>query len=97
LAACIEIARNDFTQRIAEKAGVGGFRTKNYLRGAFLWVLIVTFHRAAAGTPNCGHCRARLAAVIEAGITSPVLYFPPPIDFEQAARDAGRHLLAQFL
>jgi alkanesulfonate monooxygenase SsuD/methylene tetrahydromethanopterin reductase-like flavin-dependent oxidoreductase (luciferase family) len=48
-----------------------------------------------AGTAE--HCRARLAAVIEAGITSPVLYFPPPIDFEQAARDAGRHLLAQFL
>jgi alkanesulfonate monooxygenase SsuD/methylene tetrahydromethanopterin reductase-like flavin-dependent oxidoreductase (luciferase family) len=40
---------------------------------------------------------AALAAVIEAGITSPVLYFPPPIDFEQAARDAERHLLAHFL
>jgi hypothetical protein len=27
---------------------------KNYLRGAFLWVLIVTFRRAAAGTPGSG-------------------------------------------
>ena len=36
-----------------KKAGFGAFWTKNYLRGAFLLVLIVTFRRAAAATPFC--------------------------------------------
>ena len=34
-------------QQTTQKPGIGGFWTKNYLRGAFLWVLIVTSHRAA--------------------------------------------------
>jgi hypothetical protein len=50
LAACIEIARNDFTQKIAEKAGIGDFRMKSCPNEAFSGVLVVTLRRAAAVT-----------------------------------------------
>jgi hypothetical protein len=52
LAACIEIARNDFTQEIAEKAEIGDFRMKSCPNEAFSGVLVVTFRRAAAATPT---------------------------------------------
>jgi hypothetical protein len=45
------IARKDFTQQTAQNTVFSRFWMKNYLMGAFLWVLIVTFRRAAAGTP----------------------------------------------
>jgi hypothetical protein len=51
LAACIEIARNDFTQEIAEEAGIGDFRMKSCSNEAFTGVL-VTFRRAAAAIPK---------------------------------------------
>ena len=53
------IARKDFTQQRAQKPGFGRFWMTTYLRGAFLWVLIVTFRRAAAGTPKCGAAQPR--------------------------------------
>jgi hypothetical protein len=52
LAARIEIARNDFTQEIAEKAGIGDFRMKSCPNEAFSGVVGVSFRRAAAATPS---------------------------------------------
>ena len=59
-AAAAMIVRKDFQAADSQKRGLCGLWTKKHLRGAFLWVLIVTFHRAAAGTPLCapGHRRS---------------------------------------
>jgi hypothetical protein len=51
LHAC-HIARHDFPQQTSEKAEIGGFRTKNYPNPVVSGVLRVTFHRAAAATPE---------------------------------------------
>ena len=51
LAARIEIAGNDFTQEIAEKAGIGDFRMKSCPNEAFSGVVGVSFRRAAAAIP----------------------------------------------
>ncbi len=50
---------------------------------------------AIAGSPE--RCRERLAQVVEAGVTSPTLFFSPQMDFEQAARDVVAHLFPHFL
>jgi 5,10-methylenetetrahydromethanopterin reductase len=50
---------------------------------------------AIAGSPE--RCREKLAAMIESGVTSPVLFFPPPIDFDRAARDVAAQLFSHFL
>jgi hypothetical protein len=57
LVTCIEIARNDFMQEIAEKAGIGDFRMKSCPSEAFSGVRVVTFRRAAAATPESGYQR----------------------------------------
>jgi hypothetical protein len=62
LAARIEIARNDFTQKIAEKAGIGDFRMKSCPNEAFSGVVGASFRRAAAATPIWPCSAAALAA-----------------------------------
>lgn len=42
-------------------------------------------------------CREILAGIIDAGITSPVLFFPPPTNFAQTARAVAEHIFPHFL
>jgi 5,10-methylenetetrahydromethanopterin reductase len=50
---------------------------------------------SVAGTPE--KCRESLERMIDAGITAPVLFFPSPIDFAEAASLVSRHLLPHLL
>jgi alkanesulfonate monooxygenase SsuD/methylene tetrahydromethanopterin reductase-like flavin-dependent oxidoreductase (luciferase family) len=50
---------------------------------------------AIAGSPE--RCRESLAQVVEAGVTSPTIFFPPQMDYETSARDIVTHLFPHFL
>lgn len=50
---------------------------------------------AIAGSPE--RCRESLAQVVEAGVTSPTIFFAPQMDFEASARDVAAHLFPHFL
>jgi 5,10-methylenetetrahydromethanopterin reductase len=50
---------------------------------------------AIAGSPE--RCRDSLAQVVEAGVTSPTIFFPPQMEFEASARDIVTHLFPHFL
>lgn len=50
---------------------------------------------AIAGSPE--RCRERLAEVVEAGVRSPTIFFPPQTDFAQAALNVAHHLFPYFL
>jgi alkanesulfonate monooxygenase SsuD/methylene tetrahydromethanopterin reductase-like flavin-dependent oxidoreductase (luciferase family) len=46
---------------------------------------------------SADRCRESLTEMMEAGVTAPVLFFPPPIDFERTVRAVATQIFPHFL